>query len=118
MDITVKNLEEKESSAIWDSGKGSCSEAPCGVAGQGPDEQGAGGAPLIGGEHLSSSEKTPENLESLTEKVGTLGLQVSKRNHCGAAKRRARRARLAEAPTGDSGSGQPRTTSGGQPRTQ
>jgi hypothetical protein len=49
MDVTVKNLEEKESSAIWDSGMGSCSEALCGAAEQGPDEQRAGGAPLIGG---------------------------------------------------------------------
>jgi hypothetical protein len=58
------------------------------------------------GEHLSSSEKTPENLEGLTEKVGTLGPQVSRRNRCGAAKKWARRARLAEAPTGDSASDQ------------
>jgi hypothetical protein len=70
------------------------------------------------GEHLISSEKTPENLEGLTEKVGTLGLQVRKRNHCGAAKKRERRARAAEAPAGDSGSGRPRTASGDQPRTQ
>jgi hypothetical protein len=72
----------------------------------------------LGGEHLSSSGKTPENLEGLTEEVGTLGLQVSKRNRCGAAKKWARKAKLVEAPTGDSGSGQPRTASGGQPRTQ
>jgi hypothetical protein len=69
------------------------------------------------GEHLSSSEKTPENLGGLSEKVGTLGLQVSRRNRCGAAKKRARRTKLAEAPTGDSGSDQHRSTSGGQPRT-
>ena len=43
----------------------------------------------------------------LTEKVGTLDLRSSKNNRIGAAKKRARRARLAEAPTGDSTGGRP-----------
>jgi hypothetical protein len=34
MDNTVSNLEQKESSAVWDSKKGSCSEALGGAAGQ------------------------------------------------------------------------------------
>jgi hypothetical protein len=97
---------------------GSCSEAPCGAAGQGPVEQRAGGTPLIEGEHLSSSEKTPENLEGLTEKVGTLGLQVRRRNCYGAAKKWVKKARLIEAPTGDSSSDQPRSASDSQPKTQ
>jgi hypothetical protein len=37
MDNTVSNLEQKESSAVWDSEKGSCSEAPGGAAGQNPE---------------------------------------------------------------------------------
>jgi hypothetical protein len=46
MDI---NLEHKESSAVGDSDKGFCSEAPqIGAAGQNPVEQGAGVTPLIG----------------------------------------------------------------------
>jgi hypothetical protein len=60
------NLEEKDSSAVWDSDMGSCSEAPCGAAGKGPVEQRVGGTPLIEGEHLSSRSQTLENLEGLT----------------------------------------------------
>ena len=70
---------------------GSCSEALHGAAGQGTVEQREGGTPLIEGEHLSSSSQTPENLEGLTETVRTLGLQVRRRNHCGAAKGRRER---------------------------
>ena len=88
MVITELNLEEKKSSAVWDSGMGSCSEAQCGAAGQGLVEQREGGTPLIEEEHLYSSSQTPENLEDLTETVNTLGLQVSRRNRCGAAKGR------------------------------
>ena len=44
---------KKESSEIWDSNAGSCSEAPGGAAEQNPDEQRAGETPLIGEEHLS-----------------------------------------------------------------
>ena len=43
------------------------------------------------------------------EKVGTLGLQATSKNRCGAAKKRARKARLAEAPSGDPGGNQPHT---------
>jgi hypothetical protein len=42
-----------------------------------------------------------ENLEGLKEKVGTLGLQTTRKRRCGAAKKWARKAKLAEAPTGD-----------------
>ena len=54
-------------------------------------------------EHLSRSRLNSDNLECLTEKVGTFGLQITRKNCCGAAKKRARKARPAEAPTGDSG---------------
>jgi hypothetical protein len=57
MDIKEMNLEEKESSAVWDSGMGSCPDAPYGAAGQGQVEQRGGGTPVIEGEHLSSREK-------------------------------------------------------------
>jgi len=50
---TETNLEKKESSVIWDSNKGSCSEAPCGAAEQNPTEQIAGETALTGEEHLS-----------------------------------------------------------------
>jgi hypothetical protein len=53
--------------------------------------------------------QTLENLECLAEKVGTLSLQTTRKNCCGAAKKQARRARFAEATTGDSGSSQPRS---------
>jgi hypothetical protein len=54
MENTDINLGHKESSAVGDSEKGFCSEAPqIGAAGQIPVEQGEGGIPLIGEEHLS-----------------------------------------------------------------
>jgi hypothetical protein len=76
------------------------------------------GTPLIEGELLSTSSQIPENLEGLTETVGTLGLQVSRRNSCGAAKRRSRKAGLVEAPIGLSSGYQPRSAPGGQTQTQ
>ena len=106
MEIT---LEPKESSASADSDKGSYSEAPqIGAAGQNPVRQGAGETPLIREEHSSPSTLCSENFEGLTERVGTLSLQVTRKNRCCAAKKRARRAKLAVAPTGDSSGGQPR----------
>ena len=51
-----------------------------GAAGRSPVEQGAGGTPLIGEEHLPSNSQILGNLECLTEKVGTLGLQATRRN--------------------------------------
>ena len=118
MDNTVINLEKMDSSAAWDSGKGFCSEAPCGAAEQNPVEQRTGGTLLIGEEHLSKGCQTLENVKGLTEKVGTLGLQIIKKNCCGAAKKRARKDRLAEAPTGDSSGDQPQSVLADQPHTQ
>ena len=71
----------------------------------------------MGGGLPSPSNLSGENLEGLTEKVGTLGLRATSKNRCGAAKKRARRARLAEAPSEDSGGGRPRTAPGDQPQT-
>jgi hypothetical protein len=82
MDSTVFETEVKESSSLGASGMSStegsgnrelqCTGAPQGTAGQDPDSV---------------------SLESLTEKVSTLGIQKPKRNRCGAAKRRARKAK-------------------------
>ena len=118
MDHTVTTSEKKESSAVQASSQGSCSEAPCGAAEQDPVEQRTGGSPLIGEKQLSVGCQTSENLEGLTEKVSTLGLPITKKNYCGAAKKWARRARLAEAPAGASGSGQPRPALADEPHTQ
>jgi hypothetical protein len=117
MERTNVNLKDIESSTSADSDKGSCTEAlQVGATGQDPAEQGAGETSLIGGEHPSPSNLSLENLEGLRE-VSTLSLQVTSKNHCGAAKKRARGGRLVEAPSGDSGSGQPRSAPGGQPQT-
>jgi hypothetical protein len=113
MEHSVSNQEKMESSAVWASSKGTSSEAPCGAAKQDPAEQGAGGTSLIGEERPPVVEKTSENLEGLTEKVGTLGLQITKKHCCGAARKRARRARLAEAC-----SGQPQSAPKDRPQTQ
>jgi hypothetical protein len=59
-----------------------------------------GGTSLIGREHLPSGSCTLENLKCLDEKVGTLGLKVTHRNRCSAAKKRARKAKLGEAHAG------------------
>ena len=115
MENTAIKSEQMESSAVWASDKGSCSEAAGGAAGQNPAEHGTGGTPLIGEEHLPCSQ-TSENLEGLTEKVGTLGLQLARKNCCGAARKWARKAKLAEVPTGASDGGQPQPTSGDQPQ--
>jgi hypothetical protein len=66
-----------ESSAAWASDKGSRSEAPGGPAGQNPVEHRTHGTPLIGEEHISCSQ-TSENLDGLTEKVGTRGHRLAK----------------------------------------
>ena len=115
---TVSDQEKTESSAVWASSKGICSEALWGAAEQNPVERRTGGTLLIGEEHLSIGSQISENLEGLTEKVGTLGLQARKKNRCGAARKRARKARLAEAPTGDSSGGRPRSALADQPHTQ
>ena len=73
--------------------------------------------PLIEEERPSSCGQTSEKLEGLTEKVGTLGLQLTK-NRCGAARKRARKARLAEAPAGASDGGQPLSAPGSQQQIQ
>jgi hypothetical protein len=117
MDNTEINLEKKKSSEVWAFNKGTCLEAPCGMAEQNPVEQGAGETPLTGEEHLSIRGQTSENLEGLTEKVSTLGLQITRKNHCGAAKKQARRARLVEAPSGDPSSSQPRPALVERPQT-
>jgi hypothetical protein len=117
MENTHVNLEHKESSAVWDSDKGSCSETLHGAAKQNPVEQRAGETPLTGEEYLSPSSPTSENLENLTEKVGTIGLQVTRKKSCGAAKKRPRKAKLAEVPTKDSDGSQPRSAVGDQPQT-
>jgi hypothetical protein len=111
MEHSASNLVKKESSAVWASSKGTSSEAPCGATKQDPAEQGAGGTPLIGEERPPVVEGTSENLEGLTEKVGTLGLQITKKNRCSTARKRARRARLAEA-----SSGQPQSTPKDRPQ--
>ena len=113
METTDLTSEQKENSAVWDSDKGSSSEALDEAAGQNPVEHRTGGTPLNGEEHMSCSQ-TSEKLEGLTEKVGTLGLRLARKNRCGAAKKRARKAKLAEAPTGVSDGDQPQPTSGDQ----
>ena len=63
----------------------------------------------MGGEHPLSSSLSSEN-------IGTFSLQITSKNPCGAAKKRARRARLAKTPSGDKDDGQPRSAPGGQPQ--
>ena len=91
-----------------------CPEAPQGATGQNPYPPGTGETPASRGECLLPDIDNPGNHKVPTEKVGTLVLRGEKKNRIGAAKRRAR---LAEAPTGDSTGGQP-PLQGGQIQTQ
>jgi len=118
MENTFKDSEQQESSATWASDKGSCTEAPDGATGQNPGDQRTGATPLSVKEHPSSCSQTSEKLEGLKEKDGTLGLKLTKKNRCGTARKRTRRARLAEAPAGASDGGEPRSASGGQKQIQ
>jgi hypothetical protein len=68
--------EETESSATWYYKNNSLPGAQSGGSGQNPVETKAGGAPLIEESRLMSGSTLSENLECLTEKVGTLGLQI------------------------------------------
>jgi hypothetical protein len=79
-----------------------------------PVEQEAGET-LILEEHLFSSNRILENLEGLTEKVGTLSLQLTRKtavvlSKSGRERPRLRRLLLV------TGSGQPRSDRGGQPQ--
>lgn len=117
MSTTKKEKEIEERSLTGDSDKdsrGSSSngdpprlEAPQGATGQNPKSPETSETPASREGHSLSGTENPGNLEVLTEKVGTLGLQGQKKNRSGAAKKRARRARLVEAPAGDSAGGQP-----------
>jgi hypothetical protein len=124
----VRKSESKERSVLGDSSKGStegsglgelrCLEAPQGATTQDPCLQGVGEAPDSWEQHLSPYSLISENLEGLTEKVGSLGLRPTRKNRCGAAKKRARRAKMAEALVRDSAGGQSRPPQGGQEQAQ
>jgi len=89
MERMNENLKDVERSASGDSDKGSCTEVlQIGATGRDPVEQGVGETPLIGGESPSPSNLSSENLEGLTEKVSTLSLRATSKNHRGAAKSR------------------------------
>jgi hypothetical protein len=99
MSVENQNVQESGSS-------------PAGAPRQGPLEgsilgeiHGSGAS-----EEATGPESSSANLECLAEKVGTLGLQRRKKNQCGAAKRRAGRARLEMA------GGQAPRPPGGQPQ--
>jgi hypothetical protein len=74
-----------------------CLEALQGATTQEPYLQGVGEAPDSWEQHLSPCSSSSENIEGLTEKVGTLGLWPARKNRCGAAKKLARWAKMAEA---------------------
>ena len=75
--------------------------------------QGAGEAPISWEQHLYPGSLNLENLEVLTE-VSTLGIRAAKKNRCGAAKKWARKDKMAEALDGDSIGSQPWLPQGGQ----
>jgi hypothetical protein len=93
MNSAFNKTQVKESSILGDSKKGS--------------KQGYDKGKLLCSKALQgASDSGSVSLESLTEKVGTLGLQRHKSNWYSAAKRQACTARHAEAPMGESACGQ------------
>jgi len=82
-------MEGSDLGELW------CPEAPQGATGQDPHLQDVDEAPDSWEQHLSTCSLGSENLEGLTMKVGTLGLRAATKNRCGAAKKRARRAKMA-----------------------
>jgi len=97
-------------------GKLRCLEAPQGATERNPSLHGVRETPTTWEERLSPSSLSLENLAVLTEKVVTLGLQSFRKNRSGAAKKITRKARLAEAPAGNSDSGRPQTPRSNQPQ--
>jgi len=108
----MKDLESVESSILEDSNM-DCKEgsnhrelwhpeALQGAIGQDPHLQEVGETPDSWEQQLSPCNLSSENIEGLTEKVGTLGLPAARKNRCGAAQKRARRARVAESLAGNS----------------
>jgi hypothetical protein len=91
-----------------------CLEAPQGATGQDPCLQGADEASISWEQNLSPGSLGSENFEVLTEKVGTLGLWAARKNRFGAAKKRARSAKMAGVFAEDSVGGQPRPPQGDQ----
>ena len=85
IDNIVKISESLESSLVGDSSKDSkegsnqgelwCLEAPQGATKQNPSLHGISATPITWEEHLSPNSLSSENLEGMTEKVGTFGLQ-------------------------------------------
>ena len=63
--------------------------------------------PTHWGENLLTGSESSGNLEMQEERVGTLDVQNEKKNRSGAARKRARKARLAEVPAGNSDRVQP-----------
>ena len=113
---TEINQEPMEHSLTGDSSKDSkespshgdllCSKAPQGATKQNPLSSEASETPASWQEHLPLCSPSSENFEVPAEKVGTLDLKSRKKNCSGAAKKRDRKARLAEAPAGASASSQ------------
>jgi hypothetical protein len=83
-------------------GKLLCSEAMYRAAEQDPGKQGVGATSMTWEEQLSPSSLSSENLEGLIEKECTIGVHL--RIAVSLPTKRAKKAKLAEAPTGDSGS--------------
>ena len=120
----MKKLDSKESTAIRESSRDStescsqgalrCRKAPQGAIGQDAYLQGDVEALVSWEQHLCPGSLRSEHLEGLTEKVGNLGLRAAKRYPFGAAKKRTRNAKMAEALAGNSAGAQPRLLQGGQ----
>jgi hypothetical protein len=85
IDNKVKISESLDSSLVGDSSKDSkegsnqgelwCLEAPQGATKQNPSLHGISETPITWEQHLSPNSLSSENLEGMTAKVGTFGLQ-------------------------------------------
>ena len=99
-DSSKDSKEGSNQGELW------CLEAPQGATGKDPCLQGDVEALVSWEQHLCPGSLRSENLEGLTEKVGTLALRATRNNRCGAVKKRAKKAKMPEAFAGDSASAQ------------
>jgi hypothetical protein len=91
------NIDSKEGSSNRDP---LCWETLQGATELNPDLTGTRVTPAHWGEHLLTGSGSSGNLEVLEETVSTLDVQNEKKNR-GGDRKRARKARLVEAPTGN-----------------
>jgi len=106
MERSLTGDSSKDSKESPSHGELLCLKGLQGATNQNPLSSEASETPASLQEHLPLCSPSSENSEVPAEEVGTLDLKSIKKNRSGAAKKRDRKTRLAEAPAGGSAGGQ------------